>query len=147
MALAECLERKTARGRSVALVPVNGSLQRTLAALLGRMRQRTTSKLYRTDPMSSFNRRAGFRESAKLAWAHEDSHTKVRAAVLRKGGSPEEEFRPGDMVSLKTGGWIGPASWHVKGRTSGCCTLGYRSWLARIEFEEPMLRSISKSSF
>ena len=65
------------------------------------------------DPMSSFNRRAGFRESAKLAWAHEDSHRRVRAAVLRKGGSLEEVFRPGDMVSFmrrqKTGGWIGPA--------------------------------------
>ena len=33
--------------------------------------------------------------------------------MLRKGGTPEDEFRPGDMVSFmrkqKTGGWTGPA--------------------------------------
>ena len=53
------------------------------------------------------------REMSKLAWAYEDSHRRVRAAMLRKGGSPEDEFRPGDMVSFKrkqrTGGWVGPA--------------------------------------
>ena len=93
---------------------VSGLLERTLVALPGKMRLRMTFQVISDrDPMSSFNRRAGFRESAKLAWAHEDSHRRVRAAVLRKGGSLEEVFRPGDMVSFmrrqKTGGWIGQA--------------------------------------
>ena len=65
------------------------------------------------DPGSVFNRRNAMREMSKLAWAYEDSHRRVRAAMLRKGGSPEDEFRPGDMVSFKrkqrTGGWVGPA--------------------------------------
>ena len=65
------------------------------------------------DPASIFNRRNAIREMSKQAWAHEDSHRRVRAAMLRKGGSPEDEFRPGDMVAFKrkqrTGGWVGPA--------------------------------------
>ena len=50
--------------------------------------------------------------SHSLCW-YEDSHRRVRAAMLRKGGSPEDVFRPGDMVAFKrkqrTGGWVGPA--------------------------------------
>lgn len=65
------------------------------------------------DPGSVFNRRNAMREMSKQAWAYEDSHRRVRAAMLRKGGSPEDVFRPGDMVAFKrkqrTGGWVGPA--------------------------------------
>eukprot|EP00435_Cladocopium_sp_Y103_P055379 s404_g18.t1 len=65
------------------------------------------------DPMSTFNRRGAMRESARLAWAMEDSHRRVRAALLRRGGTEEEVYRPGDLIAFKrkqkTGGWIGPA--------------------------------------
>ena len=65
------------------------------------------------DPTSTFNRRGAMRESARLAWAMEDSHRRVRAALLRRGGTPEEVYRPGDLIAFKrkqkTGGWVGPA--------------------------------------
>ena len=114
MALAECLETKNRQGTVGGFSPsqwVIGKNPRNLA--WQDEAEDDFMAISDQDPTSSFNRRAGFRESAKLAWAHEDSHRRVRAAILRKGGSPEEEYRPGDMVSFmrrqKTGGWIGPA--------------------------------------
>lgn len=113
MALAECLETKNRQGTLGGFSPsqwVIGKNPRNLA--WQDEAEDDFMAISDQDPTSSFNRRAGFRESAKLAWAHEDSHRRVRAAI-RKGGSPEEEYRPGDMVSFmrrqKTGGWIGPA--------------------------------------
>ena len=109
MALAECLETKNRQGTVGGFCPsqwVIGKNPRNLA--WQDEAEDDFMVLSDQDPTSSFNRRAGFRESAKLAWAHEDSHRRVRAAILRKGGSPEEEYRPGDMVSFmrrqKTGG-------------------------------------------
>ena len=114
MALAECLETKNRQGTVGGFSPSQWVIGKNPRSFAWQDEAEDDFQVISDrDPMSSFNRRAGFRESAKLAWAHEDSHRRVRAAVLRKGGSLEEVFRPGDMVSFmrrqKTGGWIGPA--------------------------------------
>ena len=114
MVLAECLETKNRQGTVGGFSPSQWVIGKNPRSFAWQDEAEDDFLVISDqDPTSSFNRRAGFRESAKLAWAHEDSHRRVRAAILRKGGSPEEEFRPGDMVSFmrkqKTGGWIGPA--------------------------------------
>ena len=106
MALPECLETKNRQGTVGGFSPSQWVIGKNPRSFAWQDEAEDDFQVISDrDPMSSFNRRAGFRESAKLAWAHEDSHRRVRAAVLRKGGSPEEEFRPGDMKT----GWIGPA--------------------------------------
>ena len=97
--------------------------------------------------------RGAFRESAKLAWAHADSHRRVRAALLRQGGSKEE--RSSDQVTW----WLFDVSrrqedgsdqrecWHVKERTYGYSILGYQFWSLLPGYGEPMLKNISKVSF
>ena len=106
------LKRKTVRGAVGG--SVSGLLERTLVALPGKMRLRMTSKSYRTETRCHpSTEEQVFASPPSWRGAHEDSHRRVRAAVLRKGGSLEEVFRPGDMVSFmrrqKTGGWIGQA--------------------------------------
>ena len=66
------------------------------------------------DPSSTFNRRAAIREAARAAWAYEDSSTRVRKAMLRKGGPEQHHYQQGDLVSFmrRRGGsakWFGPA--------------------------------------
>ena len=66
------------------------------------------------DPHSTFNRRNLMRETARAAWMQEDSSRRVRAAMLRKGGSEEAVYKTGDFVAFmrRRGGgpkWYGPA--------------------------------------
>ena len=66
------------------------------------------------DPSSTFNRRAVIREAARAAWAYEDSSTRVRKAMLRKGGPEQYHYQQCDLVSFmrRRGGsakWFGPA--------------------------------------
>ena len=66
------------------------------------------------DPHSTFNRRNVTREAARTAWMQEDSTRRVRAALLRKGGSEEAVYKTGDFVAFmrRRGGgpkWFGPA--------------------------------------
>ena len=52
------------------------------------------------DPHSTFNRRNLMRETARAAWMQEDSSRRVRAAMLRKGGSEEkrQSIRPETLL-------------------------------------------------
>ena len=114
MALAECLETKNRQGTVSGFSPSQWVIGRNPGSYGWSDENDDDFQVVEdSDPHSAFNRRAGFRESARLAWAMEDSHRRVRAAILRRGGAQETEYRPGDMVSFlrkqKTGGWIGPA--------------------------------------
>lgn len=111
-ALTECLNSKNALSTVEGFSPCQW--------VLGRNPKREQDELDNEDallndpdPQSTFNRRGAMRESSKIAWAMEDSRRRLRSAMLRKGGSTEETFRQGDMVSFRrrqrTGGWIGPA--------------------------------------
>ena len=66
------------------------------------------------DPHTTFNRRNVMREAARTAWMQEDSTRRVKAALLRKGGSEEAVYKTGDFVAFmrRRGGgpkWFGPA--------------------------------------
>ena len=74
----------------------------------------TESYVHDEDPMSAFNRRAAFRETARISWMQEDSQRRIRKGILRQGGSEHGIYRTGDMVSFmrKRRGkakWYGPA--------------------------------------
>eukprot|EP00435_Cladocopium_sp_Y103_P048460 s7_g14.t1 len=115
LCLTECLETKNRCTTVNGFSPVQWVLGKCPRSQgwIDEAEQEDDFQVLDPDPMSNFNRRGAMRESARLAWAMEDSHRRVRAAILRKGGSQEETFRPGDMVSFmrkqKTGGWVGPA--------------------------------------
>ena len=73
-----------------------------------------TAVIHDEDPTSTYNRRAALREAARSAWTYEDSHRRIRKALLRKGGAETQRFRQGDLVSFmrRRGGaakWFGPA--------------------------------------
>eukprot|EP00435_Cladocopium_sp_Y103_P032430 s1165_g8.t1 len=115
LCLTECLETKNRCTTVNGFSPVQWVLGRSPRAQgwFDEAEEEDTFQVLDPDPMSSFNRRGAMRESARLACAMEDSHRRVRAAILRKGGAHEETFRPGDMVAFmrkqKSGGWVGPA--------------------------------------
>ena len=116
MTLCECLETKNRQGTIGGFSPsqwVIGRNPRRYGWPDDAEEEDSFIDIMDRDPASTFNRSAGFREAAKLAWAMADSHRRVRSALLRKGGAAEETFRPGDMVAFmrkqKTGGWVGPA--------------------------------------
>ena len=114
MCLVECLETKNRQGTVNGFSPCQWVLGRN-PRMFGWQDEVDDDfhNVLDPDPTSTFNRRGAMRESARLACAMEDSHRRVRAALLRRGGTPEEIYRPGDLIAFKrkqkTGGWIGPA--------------------------------------
>ena len=114
MCLVECLETKNRQGTVNGFSPCQWVLGRN-PRMFGWQDEVDDDfhNVLDPDPTSTFNRRGAMRESARLAWAMEDSHRRVRAALLRRGGTPEEVYRPGDLIAFKrkqkTGGWVGPA--------------------------------------
>ena len=52
------------------------------------------------DPQSLFQKRALLRAGAREAWMQHDAKRRVRAALLRQGHSPSQEYQIGDMVSF-----------------------------------------------
>ena len=100
MTLCECLETKNRQGTIGGFSPsqwVIGRNPRRYGWPDDAEEEDSFIDITDRDPTSTFNRSAGFREAAKLAWAMADSHRRVRSALLRKGGAAEETFKPGDI--------------------------------------------------
>ena len=103
MCLVECLETKNRQGTVNGFSPCQRVLGRN-PRMFGWQDEVDDDfhNVLDPDPTSTFNRRGAMRESARLAWAQEDSHRRVRAALLQRGGTQEEAYRPGDWIAFKS---------------------------------------------
>ncbi len=114
LALTQCLEVKNQHSNMGGFSPAQWVLGRNPSRGVWTEDDEKEAEVHDEDPQSLFNRRGVIREAARSAWAQEDSHKRVRRALLRQGGAEGQVLKQGDLVSFmrRKGGapkWYGPA--------------------------------------